>query len=275
MNNDIEYQDISDVNVLIRFFPQIKALFAKCFARVLSQELWAWAYLDNPCGTPLVSLAIVDGKVVGHYAVIPQRLVNKFGGIKGYLAMTTMVAPEFRRFGLFKILAERVYRIIDADATPGIVYGFPNNNAISGCRKRLGWTIASEYKMVRVLPDDWYRWCSIIKNSINEWAYCLNMANSDIHAWRCNKPGQSWVIQNGLGLKEMGDAFDIMYYASPDALLNPKMNRPANILVPFVTTKDTIDSTDNILFSYRFGYRAFNIVDEPSFNIQMCMSDVF
>jgi hypothetical protein len=275
MMNNIEYLDINDVNLLKRFFSHIKALFAECFGVELSKELWEWAYLNNPCGTPLVSLAIADGKVVGHYAVIPQSLVNGLDYIDGYLSMTTMVSSEFRRHGLFKILAERVYTNIEKNARLSVVYGFPNDNSVSGFRKRLGWTIADEYHVVQINYDDWNRTCETIKNGVEEDAYRLNMDDKAIREWRCNKPGQTWNIQSGIGLKNISDAMDLMYYDSPEILSDILVDKPINILLPLVTTNEMVGGVGDVLFRYRFGYRTFNMVGNPSFCVHMCMSDVF
>lgn len=273
MKDEIEYFDINDADALVSFFPQIKSLFAECFGRDLNRELWSWAYLENPCGAPLVSLAMFHGKIIGHYAVIPQKLTNNNEELIGYLSMTTMVAAEFRRFGLFKLLAERVYSKIEKSKTPSVVYGFPNNNSIAGFRKRLGWLISDKYKVRQIHPNDWRCQCSIIKNEELESAYRLDMAENKIKEWRCNKPNQVWDIHQGVGIKKMGNAYDLMCYFSVGDLLEFIPDKPVNIVSSFSSVENQDD--ENILFPYSFGYRTFNMESEIYFNVQMCMSDVF
>lgn len=273
MKDEIEYIDVNNIDVLVSFFPQIKSLFAECFGKELNKELWEWAYLDNPCGTPVVSLAVFHGKVIGHYAVIPQMLTNNKNNLIGYLSMTTMVSADFRRFGLFQLLAERVYSKIDASNIPSVVYGFPNNNSIAGFRKRLGWIISDEYKVRQIHPNDWRCQCSLIQNAEIEGSFQLDMSEKQVKEWRCNKPNQTWDIHHGIGVKEIHNAYDLMYYSTVKDLFEFQPDKPVNIVSPF----SNIDNEDDgdILFPYRFGYRTFNMENEISFNVQMCMSDVF
>ncbi|MCF7478244.1 GNAT family N-acetyltransferase [Vibrio sp. J2-4] len=273
MKDEIEYIDVNNTDVLVSFFPQIKSLFAECFGKELNKELWEWAYLDNPCGTPVVSLAVFHGKVIGHYAVIPQMLTNNKNNLIGYLSMTTMVSADFRRFGLFQLLAERVYSKIDASNIPSVVYGFPNNNSIAGFRKRLGWIISDEYKVRQIHPNDWRCQCSLIQNAEIEGSFQLDMSEKQVKEWRCNKPNQTWDIHHGIGVKEIHNAYDLMYYSTVKDLFEFQPDKPVNIVSPFSNIENE-DGRD-ILFPYRFGYRTFNMENEISFNVQMCMSDVF
>ncbi|MFM5041713.1 GNAT family N-acetyltransferase [Aeromonas caviae] len=274
MNDQIEFVDIKDTDTLIRFLPQIQSLFLECFDKPLPDALWVWAYLNNPCGQPLVSLAIVNGSVVGHYAVIPQSLNNSSKTLNGYLSMTTMVSAPYRRFGLFQLLAERVYSRIEATLVPSVVYGFPNDNSTAGFRKRLGWTILEQFQVIQVTPKDWHHQCKLIKKCVTAESYHLDMNHDDIREWRCNKPGQTWTINNGVGLKEINGVFDLMYYSDVDTLSNIVSNKPINIISPQVVT-DEVNGESETLFPYRFGFRAFNMQEPPSFFVQMCMSDVF
>lgn len=274
MKDDIEFVDIKNADSLISFLPQIQSLFLECFNKPLSRELWEWAYLKNPCGQPLVSLAIVNGNVVGHYAVIPQSLNNSTQTLNGYLSMTTMVSAPYRRFGLFQLLAERVYSRIEATVSPSVVYGFPNDNSTAGFRKRLGWTILEQYQVIQIMPKDWRHQSELIGSYVADGSYYLDMSRDDIREWRCNKPGQSWNIHDDVGLKEMNDVLDMMYYANVRKLQDVLASKPINIISPNVRAEDT-DVEVEALFPYRFGFRVFNMDEPPSFFVQMCMSDVF
>ncbi|WP_077578129.1 MULTISPECIES: GNAT family N-acetyltransferase [unclassified Salinivibrio] len=273
MKGEIEYIDVNDIDVLVSFFSQIKSLFSECFGKELDKELWEWAYLDNPCGPPIVSLAVFHGKVIGHYAVIPQVLTNKEKNLIGYLSMTTMVSTDFRRFGLFQLLAERVYGKIETNKTPSVVYGFPNNNSIAGFRKRLGWIVPDEYKVRQVHPNDWHSQCSLIQEAEIAGSFQLDMSEKKVKEWRCNKPNQTWDIHYGIGVKKINNAYDLMYYDTVNDLFGFQPDKPVNIISPCSDIKNEDDM--DVLFPYRFGYRAFNMEDEISFNVQMCMSDVF
>jgi len=234
--------------------------------------MWEWAYLNNPFGHPIVSLAFYDNKLIGHYAVIPLNLNNKSHHISGFLSMTTMVAAEARGLKLFTILATRVYNIIDNLGEASIVFGFPNGNSLPGFKKHLGWTILDDYKVVKVSKNQLTNVTDLLHNSFSETSYSLTLDSEEVKTWRTRKPSQEWELLSSVGLKPYNGCTDIMYLGSEDAIDLLNDNQNYSMILPI----NNEDSSFEVLFSYPFGYRTFNYFGEPiDIRVQMSMSDIF
>lgn len=271
---EISIVDLKTKSDLIQYYDGIASLFHESFGKPLDKELWRWAYLDNPFGDPIVSIAVADNKVVGHYAVVPMDLECSTSLMHGYLSMTTMVATEFRRHKLFQLLAERVYKAIEDANEPAVVFGFPNDNSTPGFKKRLGWSISEDYKVVTLNSDRVESAAALLQKRINKSSLTLNLERDDVRKWRTNKPNQSWLYEDGIGLKSIGDSLDIMHLSKPENIKLAALANSINMVLP-VTDDFINDSGCSIAFPYRFGYRTFNTDIEPEFFVQMSMSDVF
>ncbi|GAA65004.1 hypothetical protein P20311_2808 [Pseudoalteromonas sp. BSi20311] len=273
IEDGIEFIDIDNKKELLGYYPKIALLFEESFNRPLDKELWDWAYLDNPFGQPLVSIAMVEGKVVGHYALVPMNLENDSSELSGYLSMTTMVAVDYRRHKLFQKLAERVYMKIEKSLLPTIVFGFPNDNSAPGFVKRLGWKISEDYKVVSLKPEQFESVASFLDKHLTEDFYTLNIDSDVVKNWRISKPNQEWGYKNGFGLKEIENGYDLMHVNCAESFKKSKVNTPVNMLLEINSELEQEDI--EISFPYRFGYRLFNINKEPKLFVQMSMSDIF
>jgi len=274
INTNVELINVNNKEELLKYYSGISNLFFESFEKQLDKELWEWAYLQNPFGTPLVSIALYDGKVVGHYAVIPMNLENNSSCISGFLSMTTMVAVEFRRHRLFQRLAEMVYERIQKTDLPSIVFGFPNDNSAPGFIKRLGWTISEDYKVVSIKPEQINKVTEIIKKKIDENCFTLNMDNLKVKEWRTGKPNQRWNYDSNLGIKSIGNEFDLMHVFDIERLKDFEFTSSINMILPIDDASQTLDEIE-VSFPYRFGYRIFNTEDKPNLFVQMSMSDIF
>ena len=127
---------------LVEYQTQIAHLFEICFTDKIDPSLWEWAYLKNPAGEPIIAVALEDGDIIAHYAMIPMPFMRDNSTLQGYLSMTTMVHPNFRKYGLFVELANMAYSQASKNS---FVYGFPNANSLPGFKKRLEWNVSSEY----------------------------------------------------------------------------------------------------------------------------------
>jgi 3-hydroxybutyryl-CoA dehydratase len=125
---------------LLEYKAAIMKLFFDCFDKEMNEDLWEWAYKDNPNGDPIVSLYFDGDQLIGHYAVIPMMFELGDGNINGLLSMTTMVQKAYRKYGVFVDQASDVY-----EEGRRLVYkfvcGFPNKNSAPGFKRRLGWTL--------------------------------------------------------------------------------------------------------------------------------------
>lgn len=274
IDNEIKLLNIADKLELESYYDEIAALFYDSFGRPLNRDLWEWAYLKNPFGDPVVSIAIHENRVVGHYAVVPMNLENKDGFIKGFLSMTTMVGVEYRKLGLFKTLAEMVYDRIDNLEIPSIVFGFPNDNSTPGFIRKLDWTISESYKVVKVPAKKIHLLQDCVRKTKNENSYTLSLNDSKILKWRTSKPTQEWDLVDGVGIKKIDEEYDLMHVQSSDSLRHLRVDSCINVILPVDKTQDFMGDLE-ISFPYRFGYRLFNTNDEIDIFVQMSMSDVF
>jgi len=273
INEEIELIFIESKEELLTYFLGISELFAETFGKPLDKELWEWAYLNNPFGEPKVAISMHNKVVVGHYAVIPMNIENKDKELCGFLSMTTMVSLSFRKFGLFQLLAEMVYERIQCLDYPAIVFGFPNDNSVPGFKKRLGWTISDDYKVVTLDPKQIPDVVVMIESMLDENFYTLNMEKEYINSWRTSKPNQAWSYTNKIGTKEIGQGLDLMHISDANKLNLLNYNKPINMILPINKNSNLNDL--QVSFPYRFGYRVFNFNHEPNLFVQMSMSDIF
>lgn len=273
INDEIELVNVTSKQQLLNYFDGISELFAESFDKPLNKELWHWAYTDNPFGEPLVALALYQGRLVGHYAVVPMDLENGSNKLAGFLSMTTMVAVDFRMHKLFKRLAEMVYNRINELKVPAIVFGFPNDNSAPGFAKRLGWSISDDYKVISVKPNQIKAVASLIERLLAEDSYTLNLEQPAVKKWRTSKPSQNWSYSNGLGLKPVGTEFDLMHIADAQQLTDTTFTSKVNMILPVISSFQL--ENIEVSFPYRFGYRLFNIEQQPHLFVQMSMSDIF
>ena len=273
INENVVLINIESKEELLKYYSAISELFNESFGKPLDKELWEWAYLNNPFGAPKVAIATHQGIVIGHYAVIPMNIENKDKELLGFLSMTTMVAIDFRKLRLFQRLAEMVYERIQCLGLPSIVFGFPNDNSAPGFKKRLGWTISEDYKVVSVEPQQIPDVVSVIDKLLDENCFTLNMDKESTENWRTSKPSQTWSYDNNIGTKEIGQEFDLMHISDAKQLELLNSNKSINMILPI--DKESILSDIHVSFPYRFGYKIFNCEAEPRLFVQMSMSDIF
>jgi GNAT superfamily N-acetyltransferase len=113
------------------------AVYGRHMGHGESSAHWAWEFRDSPFGPAEIELAIAGGRIVGQYAVVPRRLSD---GSWAALSLDTMTHPEFQGKGIFTRTASVVYERL-RDRGFRFVYGFPNENSVSGFVKRLEWRV--------------------------------------------------------------------------------------------------------------------------------------
>jgi hypothetical protein len=100
---------------------------------------WNWQFRDNPAGLPKIRVAVADGSIVGHYAVIPVHMEFLGKPVLGTLSLDTMTHPDYRRQGMLTTLANELYADLGRSGFP-ITYGFPNDNSFDALIDKLQWT---------------------------------------------------------------------------------------------------------------------------------------
>lgn len=272
----VKYVDIDNKKELLKYYDNIALLFKDSFGKVLDKEVWRWAYVDNPYGEPIISLALSGGKVIGHYAIIPLFLENKHEKIHSYLSMTTMVSPEFRGKDLFRKLAERVYKKLEAKGFPTFVFGFPNDNSTSGFVSKLGWTVYDKFKVYNIKKKNFSQAFDLIKKEVTDESYSICLTENRYMQWRTKKPGQVWNVNKGVGVKIFNNDADLMYISDLSKITIADESEQLNLILPTPAMIEDTEWLGEELFHYRFGFRTFNFNGVvPKFFVQMSMSDVF
>lgn len=264
---------IKDKSELIGYKKDILDLFFEVYGQELPGALWDWAYINNPFGNPYAALAFDNG-LVAHYAVTPYPLINKFGAKqKSFLSMTTMVAQNYRKYGLFTKLASLAYDELKEDGAD-FVMGFPNQMSAPGFRKRLGWTVLEPDVVVSVNRSE----LELLINlddlvAVEESTQLVaSLTDSKLRDWRLSKPGVHYSWRDGTAYKEYKGEVDVMYYESLDALKNLPVASAYNLLLPAGVVSDT----NLVSFEYMFGGLGLNKEFDPNIvRRQMCLSDVF
>lgn len=269
------YVDIKDKKNLIEKKEEIAQLFLDSFGKPLSGDEWRWFYIDNPVGHPYVSLFYENGKLLGHYAVLPTILSFRGESFVAYRSMTTMVHPDGRGKGLFTELAKRVYSMLGADRA-SMVYGFPNANSAPGFIKNLGWTLLLPDRVFdfsgREILDNQDLQKALLEPADIEW----NSLNELQANWRFAMPGATIERKRGLIIKEYQGVWNILHI-NANGFDSIEPNLKYRVVLPEKYSK-SLKSLSNkpLLFEYQFGFRLFN--DDcrgASFRREFVMSDVF
>jgi hypothetical protein len=244
----------------------IAELFNVCFGEALDQALWEWAYLKNPTGTPIIAVALDNGKVIGHYAMIPVPFVQDALPHLGYLSMTTMVHPNFRRFGLFKELASIAY----SNALPGtFVYGFPNSNSAPGFKKRLEWEISDEFHIATISAKTL---ASYLRETPVNLGGSLDIFDTQFIDWRLSKPGTKYCIGGNLIYKEFNGEIDLLTIDNS----SPSFFMGSDQVFNLLTSDESLLSASTVHKKYHFGFRNFNSsMNLSRISPSLLMSDVF
>ena len=105
---------------------QILALFEEIGHRH-SHQFWEWINLRCPFGETIFEVAEANGRIVGHYSVIPTPGSIAGRTLSSGLAIHAAVHPEFRNVTTIMTLCNDVYGQC-MDRGLDFIYGFPNNN---------------------------------------------------------------------------------------------------------------------------------------------------
>ncbi len=115
----------------------IGALFETVYRRPFSRAQWHWKLRKHRMQTENEWVAEADGRIVGHYAVMPIRFQVQDHVMMVPHGCDAMTHPDFRRRGILTALGTRanaVWRAAGAPFQIGFHYG-----GWGSVRERLGW----------------------------------------------------------------------------------------------------------------------------------------
>ena len=250
---------------LLKYKSQIFELYRNSFNDAIDEELWRWAFIDNPNGNPLVSLYLDREKLVGHYAVIPMSFLYQQQPLHGVLSMTTMVDTSYRKYGIFVEQASDIYKKAK-ELGYKFVCGFPNKKSASGFKKRLNWILEEDLYVAKFNYDELQK---IEKRSYSN-SISFDTQDKKNIEWRLNKPNKKYIKKNNNILKSFDNSFDLVFNGDDFSMLDK--GKEFNLLLDHELNKHL----DKKQFDYIFGYRFFDSsLDGTEFKKDLIMSDVF
>ena len=257
---------INNKNELLKYKKQIFELFEHSFNDIINEKLWNWAYIENPNGQAIVSLYFDKDKLVGHYAVIPIKLLDENQkDINGVLSMTTMVERSYRKYGIFITQADEVYKE-SKKLGYKFVCGFPNKKSAPGFKKRLDWILEENLYVAKLTKNE----LLTLSSQNNSDKIGFNSLDINNIEWRLSKPNQKYIKNDNSIVKQFNNEFDIVFdsgnYSSLDS------DKEYNILLD----RDLDKFIDKKEFDYIFGYRIFDeTLENINFKKDLILSDVF
>lgn len=256
---------INDKSELLQYKTQILDLFEHSFGSKMDENLWQWAYIDNPNGNPIVSLYFDGAKLVGHYAVIPIKFLFNQKNLDAVLSMTTMVNLAYRKYGIFIEQANEVYEKAN-ELGYKFVCGFPNKKSAPGFKKRLDWILEEDLYVANFSYDELQQ----IEKKTYPNAISFNTQDKENLEWRLAKPNQNYFKKNNNILKEFEGNSDIVF--SGVDFSNLERDKKYNLLLEH-SFDEYLDKKE---FDYIFGYRLFDTsLEGIEFKKDLIMSDVF
>ena len=100
----------------------VLALRRRCFPaqdpEKLDPRFWEWQFSNSPSGSGMTFVAVLNGRAVAHFALIPQTYVVDGSPVSAAMAIDAMTDPEVRGSGVYT----RLHAFALAHA-PGVRFG--------------------------------------------------------------------------------------------------------------------------------------------------------
>jgi len=88
----------------------IVAFLKATFGKWHSLNYWRWLYQKNPAGKPIIWVAQHGKTIVGHYAIIPVRMMIANKNLMGSEGVNAATHPSYRGRGVLSSIVARCYR---------------------------------------------------------------------------------------------------------------------------------------------------------------------
>lgn len=162
-------------------------LLRVCFPKFeVSVEYLQWLYFQNPLGSVLGFDAILDTKIVAHYACIPTQ-VSEIPSL-ALLSLNSATHPDFQGRGLFRVLAEKTFSTAQ-ELRYSAVIGVANAKSLRSFTRYLGFSYLGDLDL---------RFGSLGRTKLGSRTYSVEDLN-----WRCNSPQTQfgWKMQENGSVK--------------------------------------------------------------------------
>lgn len=114
------------------------------------RTMWMWQFRNEISRDSCVAVAEMEGRIVGHYAVMWLEMTYRGQTIQGAISTATVTDKSVRGRGVFVKLARKAYENLAADGC-SLVFGFPNSQSIHGFVTKLNWLEPGQFP-VHVKP---------------------------------------------------------------------------------------------------------------------------
>ena len=128
--------------------PHLVSLYHKVFDRLVSNAFFLKKYDTKAVGVSYVGFIAIapTGIVAAYYGVIPCNFRLNGKTVVAAQSADTMTHPDFRKKGLFQMLAKRTYDLA-RQLNIQFIFGFPNQDSYPGFVK-LGWKFLPDHLQV-------------------------------------------------------------------------------------------------------------------------------
>ncbi|MCW3995867.1 MAG: GNAT family N-acetyltransferase [Candidatus Bathyarchaeota archaeon] len=128
-------------------------------------SIWQWEYANSPAGHALIQVAEHEGKIIGHYALIPLEIKYGTKNLLGAKAEGSAVHPDYRGakanvkircagerspIRIFDTLIRRAIKKADEQKI-SLIYGLPLENALKP-QLKAGYNYMCQNMVTMILP---------------------------------------------------------------------------------------------------------------------------
>lgn len=148
MNSEIIYKDYATEEDLHRY----REIFSKNGSSQKPIEFLHWMHTRNPNHLPLIKYAIdaSNNETAALYTTFAVSCKFKNSALVASQSIDTITDIQYRGQGLFINLAKKLYEY-SKEKGIAFVYGFPNQNSVSGFLKKLAWKEIDEVPFIMKL----------------------------------------------------------------------------------------------------------------------------
>jgi hypothetical protein len=96
---------------------------------IRDQNYWQWKFQNSPFGKSIITVAEVNNEIIGVDNLWPWELTIKGSVIKAAQPCDSVVHPDYRGRGIFKLMRINGLNIAKANGF-GLIFNFPNQNSL-------------------------------------------------------------------------------------------------------------------------------------------------
>jgi len=115
-----------------------RAVFGEMEEDKLDPRFWQWEFMGGPDGKALIYIVEDGKKIIGHFADLPRRFSAHGKVVRGTLSVDLMVAPDYRRKGIFEEMGRYAIRRVK-DENGLFMTAYPIRPETINGFKKIGW----------------------------------------------------------------------------------------------------------------------------------------